>query len=70
VLPFALAQLNDPELTTQVTQAVSAYLDDPQSLFIRAIPGAAVPFAMIMAEAMTAPQNLPKSLGVTVVANE
>lgn len=70
VLPFALAQLNNPELTTMVTQAVGAFLDDPQSLRISAQPAEPVPFALIMAGAMSAPQDLPKTLGVTVTANE
>ena len=70
VLPFALAQLNNPELTAMVTKAVSAFLDDPQSLRITAAPGEPVPFALIMAGAMSTPQELPKTLGVTVTANE
>ncbi|MEO3998748.1 hypothetical protein [Mesorhizobium sp. CAU 1732] len=70
VLPFAMAQLNNPELTAMVTQAVSAFLDDPKSLRITAEPGNPVPFALIAAGAMSAPQELPKTLGVTVTANE
>jgi len=70
VLPFALAQLNNPEFTTMVTQAVSAYLDDPQVLRVRAEPAAPAPFAVIMASGMTNPVDLIKTLGVTVSAND
>ncbi|CCV13173.1 hypothetical protein [Mesorhizobium sp. STM 4661] len=70
IVPFGMAQLNNPELTAQVSAAVSKYLDDPQSLEISAEPPAAVPFALIMAGAMSNPLDLPKTLGVTVKANE
>ncbi len=70
VLPFVLAQLNNPDLTSSATQAVSAFLDDPQSLWISAEPQNPVPFALIAAEAMSAPQGLIKTLGVKVTANE
>lgn len=70
VLPFVLAQLNNPEFTTMVTQAVSAFLDDPQSLTVRAEPSSPTPFAMIMAGGMTNPVDLIKTLGVTVSAND
>ena len=70
LLPFLLAQLNNPEFSAQVSAAVSAYLDDPESLTIKAAPTSPVPFAMIAAGAMTAPQMLPQQLGVTVSAND
>ena len=71
VVPFLMAQLNNPELTTQVTAAVTKYLDDPQSLEIAAEPPAPVPFAVIMAGGMSStPYDLLKTLGVTVTANE
>ncbi|TRC92207.1 hypothetical protein FJV76_29430 [Mesorhizobium sp. WSM4303] len=70
IVPFGMAQLNNPELTAEVTTAVSKYLDDPKSLEISAEPPAAVPFALIMAGAMSNPLDLPKTLGVHVKANE
>jgi hypothetical protein len=70
LLPFALAQLNNPGFTTKVTQAVSTFLDDPKNLTIEAAPPAPVPFSMLMAGAMAAPQQLPEQLGVTVEANK
>lgn len=70
VVPFVLAQLNNPELTAQASQAVSAFLDDPQSLTVAARPDQPVPFALLMATAMTTPAELTRSLGVTVSAND
>lgn len=70
ILPFALAQLGDPDLTAKITEAVSTFLDDPQSLRITAAPPAPVPFALIAAGAMSAPKELTKTLGVTVTAND
>ncbi len=70
LLPFALAQLNDPELSKQVTEAVGSFLDEPKSLEIRAAPPSPLPFAVVAAGAMAAPKDLPKTLGVTVTANQ
>lgn len=70
IMPFGMAQLNNPELTAQVTAAVSAFLDDPKSLEIAAEPGSPVPFAQLMATGMANPLDLPKTLGLTVTANE
>ncbi|MGO4839515.1 hypothetical protein AB4144_45450, partial [Rhizobiaceae sp. 2RAB30] len=67
LLPFMLATLNNPEFTTQATQAVTTYLDGPKSLQISAEPSAPVPFAVIMAGAMSSsPQDLVKTLGVSI----
>jgi len=70
IVPFGMAQLNNPELTAEVSAAVNKYLDDPQSLEISAEPPASVPFALIMAGGMSNPYDLPKTLGVHVKANE
>lgn len=70
VVPFLLAQLGNPDLTTQASQAVSAFLDDPRNLTIAARPAQPVPFAMLAATAMMAPAELTKALGVTVSAND
>lgn len=70
ILPFAMAQLNNPELTAAVSAAVNKFLDDPQSLEIRVAPASPLPFAMVAAGAMTAPQALPQQLGLTINANE
>lgn len=70
VVPFLLAQLGNPDLTTQASQAVSAFLDDPRNLTIAARPAQPVPFAMLAATAMMAPAELTRALGVTVTAND
>jgi len=70
IVPFGMAQLNNPELTAQVTSAVSAYLDNPRSLEIAARPASPVPFALLMANGMSNPLELPKTLGLTVTANQ
>ena len=70
IVPFGMSQLNNPELTAQVSAAVGKFLDDPKSLEISAQPPSSVPFALIMAGAMSNPLDLPKTLGVTVKANE
>ena len=36
IVPFLTAQLNNPELSSVVTAAVTKYLDDPKSLEIAA----------------------------------
>lgn len=70
VVPFMLMQLNNPELMQMATAAVGSFLDNPQNISISAEPPAPVPFALIMAGAMSAPQSLPQQLGVKVTANE
>ncbi len=70
IVPFLTAQLNNPELSSVITAAVTKYLNDPKSLEIAATPPAPVPFAQIAATSMTNPIELTKSLGVTVKANE
>ena len=69
MLDNIMAQINNPELTAQVTKAVSDYLDNPQNLVIAAKPASPVPFALIAAGAMASPADLTKTLGVTVTAN-
>jgi hypothetical protein len=70
MVPFLMMQLNDPELSAMVTTAVTKFLDDPKSLVITAEPASPQPFAVIMAAGMSAPQTLPKTLGLKVTANE
>jgi hypothetical protein len=70
MLPFALAQLKNPEFQKTVTEAVSLYLSDPKSIEIAARPDSPVPFASVAGSAMGAPQTLPDVLNVTVQANQ
>ncbi|MBO6902185.1 MAG: hypothetical protein JJ864_12655 [Rhizobiaceae bacterium] len=70
MVPFMMMQIGDQQLTAQATTAVSAFLDNPGNLVVSARPPAPVPFALLMAGAMGAPQTLPQTLGVTITANE
>ncbi|MEX0955682.1 MAG: hypothetical protein WDZ83_10775 [Rhizobiaceae bacterium] len=70
MVPFMMMQLGDQQLTAQTAMAVSAFLDNPGNLVIAAQPASPVPFALIMAGAMSAPQSLPQTLGVAITANE
>lgn len=70
VLPFALAQAGNPELTAAVSAAVNRFLDNPESLEISVQPASPMPFALVAASAMTAPQSLPQQLGFGITANE
>lgn len=70
IVPFMMMELNNPELTQQVTSAVTAFLDNPKSLEIAAKPGSPVPFALLAANGMANPKDLPKTLGLTVTANQ
>jgi hypothetical protein len=70
IVPFLTAQLNNPELSAEITAAVTKFLDAPKSLEVSAEPEAPVPFALIAAGAMSNPLDLPKTLGVSVTANE
>lgn len=76
-VPFAMMTLNSPDVTAEVSNAVNTYLDDPKSIEIAAEPAAPVPFAMIMATAMSSPNDIPttanalwKMLGLKVRANQ
>ncbi|MHB2265604.1 hypothetical protein [Aliihoeflea sp. PC F10.4] len=70
VVPLMLAQLNAPQLMQMASGAISTYLDDPQSLTIRAAPAAPVPFAMVLAAGAAAPDMLVQQLGLTITAND
>lgn len=69
-VPFAVAQLGSSDFTTAATRAVSTFLDDPKNIRITAKPANEVPFALIMAEGMSTPQGLIKTLNVTATAND
>jgi hypothetical protein len=68
---MAMGGISDADFVKQVTDAVNAYLTEPKSIEISAEPEQPVPFAMIMAGGMSgAPQELLKTLAVSVSANE
>lgn len=70
IVPMQLMSYLGPELTTEVSEAVTRFLDNPESLEIRAEPDKPVPFALLMGAAMASPQSLPGQIGLAVNANE
>ncbi|MDN5929297.1 MAG: hypothetical protein L0I29_19740 [Hyphomicrobiales bacterium] len=70
LLPFALMRLNNPELTAEITKAVSTFLDDPKNLTIVA----ALPNPMSIVEiaygVKRAPFQLLQALGLQIIANQ
>jgi hypothetical protein len=70
VVPFMLAQLQNPEFTAQVSEAVNAFMDNPHSIEISAKPATPQPLSALMAAGMGDPKSLITTLGVTVKANE
>ncbi|MEF2551857.1 hypothetical protein VQ042_10875 [Aurantimonas sp. A2-1-M11] len=70
MLPPVLGYLQNPEFQQEVTDAVTAFLDDPQALSISIAPDNPVAATQIMGAAMGAPQTLPKVLSLSVGAND
>lgn len=70
IVPFLTAQLQNPDLSSQITSAVNTFLDNPKNLEIAAVPPQPVPFAAIAATGMSQPLELPKQLGLKVTANK
>ncbi|WP_306257245.1 hypothetical protein [Pararhizobium sp. IMCC21322] len=70
VLGFALAQINNEAFTKMVTEAVTKFLDSPNSLSVTIAPENPVPVAQIAGAAMSSPQVVPDLLSVTVEANQ
>lgn len=70
VLGFGLAQINNEAFTKMVTEAVTKFLDSPNSLSVKIAPENPVPVAQIAGAAMSSPQVVPDLLGVTVEANQ
>lgn len=69
LIPLQLTPYLGAEMTGRVTDAVSRYLDDPQSLEIRAAPEKPVPLQVLMAAAMASPEALVDRLGLKIIAN-
>lgn len=70
IVPFMTAQLNNPELSSQVVNAVNAFIDDPKNIEIAAEPSAPIPFSQLAAAGMSNPMELTKTLGLRVTANQ
>lgn len=70
MVPFLMAQLNNPELAAQVSAALNTYLDDPRSIEISAAPASPMTFEQIMTEAKSNPLDLPNTIRLKVSANQ
>ena len=68
-MPFLLAALNNPEFQNEVSTAVGAFLQDPQSLTITIAPESPVTGAEIAGLAGTAPESIPDRLNASITAN-
>lgn len=72
IIPFLLASspIKDEALKKQIADAVSAYMDNPKSLTIRAKPATPQPFSAIAAQGQADPAALTGTLGASVTAND
>lgn len=77
MVPFALMQAQMADLAGDITPAINAYLDNPNSIEIIATPPKPVSFAEISAVSMASPDNSAASakalwslLGIQVKANQ
>ncbi len=68
-LPFLLAILNNPGFQKEVSEAVAAFLADPQSLTITIAPDEPVSGEEILGLIGTAPQTIPDRLKASIQAN-
>jgi hypothetical protein len=58
------------EFANSAADAVATFLQDPGNLEISARPANPMPFAMLMAAGMAAPQMLVRQIGLAVRANQ
>jgi len=68
-LPFLLAMLNNPAFQKDVSDAIAAFLADPQSLTITIAPEQPVSGEEILGLVGTAPQTIPERLKASIQAN-
>ena len=68
--PMMAMALQDATLIQKVSEAVSAFLDNPKSLEIKAAPATPMSFAVLAASGMSAPAQLAQQLGLAVIANQ
>lgn len=65
-----LVLLEDAELVTSVSKAVSVYLDNPKNFEIKLAPKEPVPMPLLIGIAMSDPKGLIKQLNLQVLANQ
>jgi hypothetical protein len=70
MVPVLAMQLQDAELAQKAAGAVSAYLDAPKNIEVKAAPPAPVSFAILAATGSMNPMALVKQLNLSVTANQ
>jgi hypothetical protein len=68
-LPFMLGFLGNPDFQKQVAPVLKAFLLTPGTLTAKLSPPAPVPIAAISKSVVSAPQDLPNLLGITVTGD-
>ena len=70
IVQSLMMELNNPDLGTQVTATVMAYLDNPKSIKVVAKPASRVPFTLLAASGMSNLNDFPKTIDLKVTANQ
>ena len=70
VLPAILGQIQAPELQGEIQEAVTTFLNDPQSITVSLKPDAPVPAPVLMGAAASSPAQLAQALNARVRAND
>lgn len=69
-IPMQLSLFVGSELANQIASAVGTFLENPETIEIRAKPAMPLPIGMLAGAAMASPEMLVKQIGLRVVANE
>lgn len=70
MIPMTLGTYVKPEFAQAVAAEVAKFVENPKSIEIVAAPSQPVPLMAVGMTAMSAPQNIPDQLGITVTANQ
>ncbi|KFB10470.1 hypothetical protein [Nitratireductor basaltis] len=70
IIPLQVSPYLGPDMTRELTEAVTTFLNDPQNITIAAQPESPAPFTMIMGAAMGSPELLVKQIGLSAKANQ
>lgn len=70
IIPLQVSPYLGPDMTRELTEAVTTFLNNPQNITIAAQPENPAPFTMIMGAAMGSPELLVKQIGLSAKANQ
>nr|WP_321456837.1 hypothetical protein [uncultured Cohaesibacter sp.] len=68
-LKAMMSAFTEPEFADSVASEVDRFMKDPKSLAVTMSPSAPVPLAQLLGVAVTAPQQIPYILALSVIAN-